>query len=109
MANRQQDKRFRSIRSWIVQAFNELMFKKRYTDLRTDQIIKHAGVGRSTFYEHFRNKDQLLVHSASALLAVLADAVTDAGNVDRIARVVEHIRDQQATTRTLIEGPSGSA
>jgi AcrR family transcriptional regulator len=67
---RQRDKRFRRTQSWIVQAFNELVFKRAYSSLRTDS--KRAGVGRSTFYEHFRDKDEVLVHSTSWIPAALA-------------------------------------
>lgn len=109
MADRLQNQRFRRTRGWIIQAFNELMFKRRYTDIRADDIIKHAGVGRSTFYEHFRNKDQLLRHSASHLLAVLADAVTDVGDVEQIRKVVEHIWEQQDQARALLDGRPGAA
>ena len=109
MTKRQQDKRFRRTRAWIVQAFNELMFKRRYAELSTDTIIKRAGIGRSTFYEHFRNKDELLRHSSSWLLTVLADAVTDAGDTDRIRGVVDHLLGQKLMVLSLLAGPAAAA
>jgi AcrR family transcriptional regulator len=109
MTKRQQDKRFLRTRAWIVQAFNELIFKRAYGGLRTDNIIKRAGVGRSTFYEHFRNKDEVLVHSVSWILAALADAVTEAGDVNRIRGVVDHILDQKAMAEPLLVGTTGVA
>jgi AcrR family transcriptional regulator len=76
----QQDKRLQQTRAWILQAFNELIFKRNYADLRTGNIIRRAGVGRSTFYEHFRNKDAVLITSAEWILIALADAMTDAAS-----------------------------
>jgi AcrR family transcriptional regulator len=109
MANCQQDKRYLRTRTWIVQAFNELIFRRSYAGLRIDSIIKRAGVGRSTFYEHFRNKDEVLLHSASWVLTTLADAVSDAGNLQRIRGVIDHLFDQRAMARPLLAGPAGAA
>jgi AcrR family transcriptional regulator len=108
MTKRQQDKRFLRTRAWILQAFNELVFKRAYARLRTDNIIKRAGVGRSTFYEHFRNKDEVLLHSVSWILAALADAVTEDGDVYRIRHIVEHILVQKAMAGPLLAGPAGA-
>jgi AcrR family transcriptional regulator len=105
----QQDKRALRTRSWIVQAFNELIFRRPYAGLATDHIIKRAGVGRSTFYEHFRNKDEVLLNSASWILSTLADAVTEAGDLDRIHGVIDHILDQKALAEPLLAGPGGAA
>jgi AcrR family transcriptional regulator len=109
MTSRQNDKRFLRTRAWIVQAFNELLFKRGYAALGTHFISKRAGVGRSTFYEHFHNKEELLLHSASSILTVLADAVTDAGDIDRIRGVVDHVLDQKAMAQSVLAGSTGSA
>ena len=68
-----------------------------------------AGVGRSTFYEHFRNKDDVLRHSASNILAILANAVTDEDNFCRVRMVVDHILDQKTIAKPLLAGPGGVA
>jgi AcrR family transcriptional regulator len=109
MTKCQHDKRVLRTRTWIVQAFNELIFRRNYSGLATDTIIKLAGVGRSTFYEHFRNKDEVLVHSVRWILSALADAVTDAGSMYRICSVLDHILDQKATAAPLLVGPGGAA
>jgi AcrR family transcriptional regulator len=109
MTRRQQDKRSLRTRAWIVQAFNELIFKRTYSGLPTDFIIKRAGVGRSTFYEHFRNKDEVLLHSVSWILSAFADAVTDASDLYRIRGVLDHILDQKTMAESLLAGPGGAA
>jgi AcrR family transcriptional regulator len=109
MTRRQQDKRSLRTRAWIVQAFNELIFKQTYSGLPTDNIIKRAGIGRSTFYEHFRNKDEVLLHSVSWILSAFADAGTDAADAYRIRSVLDHIMDQKAMAEPLLAGPAGAA
>ena len=42
MTKRKHDKRFLRTRAWIVQAFNELIFKRTYAGLPTDYIIRRG-------------------------------------------------------------------
>jgi hypothetical protein len=42
-------------------------------------------------------------------LAVLADAVTDASDIDRIRSVVDHILDQKGMAQSVLAGSTGSA
>src|SRR5262245_13140454 len=109
MSDRQHDKRFRRTRAWIVQAFNELLFQRAYAGLPTALIVKRAGVGRSTFYEHFKNKDEVLLQSVAGILGTLADAVADMGNSWAIRGVVDHILNQRAMAQPLLTGANGEA
>jgi AcrR family transcriptional regulator len=107
MASRERDLRFLRTHGWILRAFNELIFKRAYAGLSTANIIKRAGVGRSTFYEHFRNKDEVLLQSVSRILATLADSVLEDGDVRRIRGVVDHLLDQKEMTQPMLAGPAG--
>lgn len=109
MAQQVQDKRSLRTRAWIVQAFNELIFQRTYSRLPTDYIIKRAGVGRSTFYEHFRNKDEVLLQSVSWILSAFADGATDAASGYRIRGVLDHILEQNTMAGPLLVGPGGAA
>jgi AcrR family transcriptional regulator len=105
MNRRDEDHRVRQTRGWIVAHFNKLFLQRRYDDIHVADIIEGAGVGRSTFYEHFRNKDEVLKRASSVLLAVLADAVTDAGDTTRIQDILEHFREFRTTSRATLNGP----
>ena len=54
------DRRQRKTRQAIYQAFEELMASSHYSQITVAQIIERADVGRSTFYDHFETKDDLL-------------------------------------------------
>jgi AcrR family transcriptional regulator len=43
----------------LQQALKTLLRTKRYESIAVDEICKAANVGRSTFYTHFRSKDDL--------------------------------------------------
>ena len=62
------DRRPRKTREAILGAFSELVVqrRRRYGDISVGDIVEDADVGRSTFYAHFVDKDDLL-------MAILAD------------------------------------
>ncbi len=72
MADEQTDRRVRRTRRALHQALMELILEKRYDKITIQDIIDRADVGRSTFYAHFLDKDDLLVQG----LALFSDELT---------------------------------
>ena len=54
------DRRQRKTRSAIFDAFITLLSEKSYHEITVEQVIRHADVGRATFYAHFETKEYLL-------------------------------------------------
>ncbi len=98
----------RQTRGAIVESFNGMVLQRAYDTIHVADIIEEAGVGRSTFYEHFHNKDSLLRHAMSGLLSVLADAATEAGSTPRITHALEHFRENRRAARARLNGPSAA-
>ncbi len=48
-------------RRLLHQALISLIQEKKYEAITVQRILDRAGVGRSTFYMHFRDKDELLI------------------------------------------------
>jgi AcrR family transcriptional regulator len=48
-------------RGEIATALIELMHEKGFDDISVQEICERAGVGRSTFYAHFQDKDELFI------------------------------------------------
>lgn len=54
------DRRQQKTRKAILDAFEELMSKKKYEQITVQEIIDEANIGRTTFYSHFETKDGVL-------------------------------------------------
>ncbi|MGW0250243.1 TetR/AcrR family transcriptional regulator [Nocardia goodfellowii] len=62
------DRRVRRTRQLLHRALIELMLERGYDRITVRDILERADVGRSTFYAHFRDKDDLLVVSSTEFL-----------------------------------------
>jgi AcrR family transcriptional regulator len=66
------DRRVRRTRTSINDAFVQLVSEKEYDDITIADILDRADVGRSTFYAHFEDKDDLMRQSLEGMRAMLA-------------------------------------
>lgn len=92
-------------RAAIFDALIRLIFERRYDTIRTADVIEAAGVGRSTFYEHFRNKDEVLLAVIEPVLIPLAAAASGRGSRAALKAMLEHVWLQRALARILFEPP----
>lgn len=61
------DRRVRRTRELLRNALMSLILERGYHRVTVQDIIDRADVGRSTFYAHFRDKDDLLVYGLEEL------------------------------------------
>jgi AcrR family transcriptional regulator len=61
------DRRINRTRSLLTDALIALVLEKGYEAVTVQDIIDRANVGRSTFYAHFENKEQLLLSGHGGL------------------------------------------
>jgi AcrR family transcriptional regulator len=62
------DRRVRKTQALLHEAIGTLIGEKAYDTISIREILDRANVGRSTFYTHFRDKDDLLVSSMHDML-----------------------------------------
>jgi AcrR family transcriptional regulator len=65
------DRRSQRTRQALGDALVALMMKKGYDDISIKDIIDHANVGRSTFYSHYVDKDELFSSQLDRLMDLL--------------------------------------
>lgn len=112
------DRRQRKSRKAIIDAFNKLLTKKRYSEITVQEIIDEADVSRSTFYAHFETRDELLKEMCTELFDhVVMDHGTAEGTHDFsgtsddketiITHILYHIRDDTNNITDILRGESG--
>ena len=118
MSNKATDRRVSRTRAMLQQGFCTLLRRKRYEAITVDDICSTANVGRSTFYAHYKSKDDLKrsglaesLHGAVIERQKLAAATADEVHDPRLAfslGVFEHARDHLDHYRTLAGGRGGA-
>lgn len=63
MKKKQEDRRIGRTRKLMHEALMSLIVEKGYEAITVQDILDRADVGRSTFYAHYRDKDELLLSS----------------------------------------------
>jgi AcrR family transcriptional regulator len=98
-----QDARVKASIEAIEQAFVALLMEEPYDDFNVRSIIERAGVARSTYYEHFRNKDALFVHALHDIYAMLFRNVVGTADLESNCSVLSALWHKRALLRHLGE------
>lgn len=73
MAEKRKDRRIERTRQLLLQALFPLIQEKGFDAVTVQDIIDRANVGRSTFYVHFVDKEDLLVQAMDPFSAELKE------------------------------------
>jgi len=100
------DRRVRRTRQALTGALIELVLEKRYDAITIQNLLDRADVGRSTFYAHYRGKDDLLVRSFEGLLEMLDQAMdrdgAAGGRVAPVRELFRHVGEMGEFHRALV-------
>lgn len=110
---RTQDRRIQKTEALLRGALGALIREKPYEDIVVKEILGRANVGRSTFYTHFADKDELLLSCIHDMLRpaqpggwARATAQTRGDIVWFSLPILEHIERHRRTGQAAM-GPRG--
>ena len=102
---RKPDERVQRTRDRLGHAFVALIHEKSIEDVTVQNVLDRASVGRSTFYLHFRDKNDLLLSQLEIFLKMMSTTLSVHKEAsDRIVAVAEmfsHIENQSDLYRIL--------
>ena len=104
---RREDRRSRRTRRMLGEALVALMLEKRYDTITVQEIIDRANVGRSTFYAHFLDKEDLLQIQVAELVVNLGRHMEGGGAGNRLVPSLEllrHLRESYDLIHALVRG-----
>lgn len=104
------DRRVQRTRNALREALIALLPETPYDDLTVQRILDRANVGRSTFYTHFADKDDLLLSGLDGLRVMLEEAQGSPGEVTEPAEhligfsraMFEHAHDFRPVYHALV-------
>lgn len=84
------DRRVRRTRDTLGDALVELIREKPFDDITVQQILDRAGVSRSTFYEHYRDKHDLFLSDVEDFFEMMSSLLTrNSAPMRRLAPLAE--------------------
>jgi len=94
---RKPDQRARRTRERLGSAFVALIHEKPIEDVTVQDVLNRAAVGRSTFYLHFRDKNDLLLSQLEVFLVTMSTLLSVRKEISRrvvpVAEIFEHIEN----------------
>ncbi len=109
MANLKTDRRSQRTQQILHQALMALMQEKRYDDITVQDIIDRANVGRSTFYAHYEDKEDLMTSGLMHLMHIMSGLVatpskTGETRILPTQELFEHVQENQSLFRGMVRG-----
>jgi AcrR family transcriptional regulator len=91
-------------RQAIHAAFFRMVLERRYYEIKIDDIVEHANIARSTFYEHFKSKDELLASSLEGPFLRLVNLLDDTTSNEALIDILEHFWQNRTMARGIFIG-----
>lgn len=104
------DRRVQRTRLALHEALVELILERGWDEVSVQHVCDRANVGRSTFYTHFADKEELLIGGLDDLrkgLRELSPVGNDARPLGFVSGVIEHAEEQRRLFRAVIGKRSG--
>src|SRR6478609_2843086 len=99
------DERIRRTHQRLGSALVQLIAEKPIDDITVQDVLDRASVGRSTFYLHFRDKNDLLLAQLELFLEIMSTRLSlEKEASSRVAPVMEmfaHLGEQTKLYRAL--------
>jgi AcrR family transcriptional regulator len=100
------DPRTRRTSDALRETLVKLVRNRCYDQIRIADVVRGSGVGRSTFYDHYKGLDDMIVETMADMLEALSTVVDEEPALVHIAHILEHFRENRTFARHLLSAPS---
>ena len=107
------DRRIQRTRQLLQDAMLVLILEKGYEAVTVQDVIDHANVGRSTFYAHFQDKEDLFLSEFETMRTqfeqhLMSQTVTDESPWGLSLMMFQHAQSQHQLYKALVGKQGGS-
>jgi AcrR family transcriptional regulator len=100
------DRRSQRTHHLLAEALVALLHEHRYTELTVQDILDRANIGRTTFYSHYWDKDDLLASEMERVIEVLCRHMPGSASGHGLAfpslGMFQHLQEQYGLYRALV-------
>lgn len=108
MKNTKDDRRSKRTRQLLGNALVELMLEKRYDAITVQDILDRANIGRSTFYAHYTDKEDLLLSEITSMIHQMEKYTMEMGHGNSgllpSLELFRHVKEQRRLMQAFIWG-----
>jgi AcrR family transcriptional regulator len=105
MKIQKEDRRSLRTQQLLADALVELMQEKRYDSITVQDILDQANIGRSTFYAHYQDKEDLLVSSLESVLDQFVEHIEYAGQpILSTEAFFQHVKEHEHLYKAMVWG-----
>jgi len=105
------DRRIQRTRQLLLNSLIQLILEKGYETIIVQDIIDRANVGRSTFYAHFQDKEDLLLSGFESMRDLFDDFYSDASPETTgwkfTLALFRHAEEQRSAFKALLGKSAG--
>ena len=110
MKQDKQDRRSQRTHRLVNSALLELLFERHYDTITVQDILDRAGIGRSTFYTHYFDKEDVLTSIAEQMLETF-DQQFSHRNVEQgvipALELFQHVQQNYQYFQAMMRGNTG--
>ena len=111
MKQQKADRRSQRTHRLVSSAFSELLIEKSYDEILVQDILDRAGIGRTTFYAHYFDKEDVLDSMTEQQLEIFMEQIAHSTARQRVVpslELFEHIyQSPNQHFRALMRGRAG--
>jgi AcrR family transcriptional regulator len=110
MKQDKQDRRSQRTRRLVLSAMMELMAEKRYDAITIQDLLDRADIGRTTFYAHYFDKEDVLAALVEQMVEMLREQLAQRDAGQRIVPSLElfrHTQEHRQHFQAMVRGHAG--
>src|SRR5262245_34264849 len=112
MKQDKRDRRSQRTRQLVLSATLDLLFERRYDEITVQDILDRANIGRSTFYTHYFDKQDVLTSIVEQQIELLSQQLGERGAEQTLIPSLElfqHVQRHEQYFRAMLRGEAGEA